>query len=74
MLTALLVHQHLLTDLLGLVGLFEEVDFQIVLEEVGHGLRDELVGDGLFGLVLVAGTGGEAGRKRRPDSPAHPES
>ena len=62
MLTALLVHQHLLTDLLGLVGLFEEVDFQIVLEEVGHCLRDELVGDGLFGLVLVAGAGGEAGR------------
>ena len=61
-LTALLVHQHLLTDLLGLVGLFEEVDFQIVLEEVGHGLRDELVGDGLFGLVLIAGAGGEAGR------------
>ncbi len=62
MLTALLVHQHLLTDLLGLVGLFEEVDFQIVLEEVGHGLRDELVGDSFFGLVLIAGAGGETGR------------
>ena len=61
-LTALLVDQHLLADLLGLVGLFEEVDLQIVLEEVGHGLRDELVGDGLLGLVLVAGAGGEAGR------------
>ena len=62
MLPALLVHQHLLADLLGLVRLFQEVDFQVVLEEVGHGLGDELVGDGLFGLVLVAGAGGKAGR------------
>ncbi len=33
-----------------------------MLEEISHGLRDELVRDGLLGLVLVAGTGGEAGR------------
>ena len=62
MLPALLVHQHLLADLLGLVRLFQKVDFQVVFEEVGHGLGDELVGDGLFGLVLVAGAGGKAGR------------
>ena len=31
------------------------------VEEVGHGLRDEFVGDGLFGLILVAGAGGKAG-------------
>ncbi len=61
-LAALLVHQHLLADLLSFLRFFEEVDFQIVLEEVRHGLRDEFVGDGLFGLVLVAGAGGEAGR------------
>ena len=59
MLTALLVHQHLLTDLLGLVRLFQKIHFQIMLEEVGHSLRDEFVGDGLFGLVLVAGAGGK---------------
>ena len=62
MLTALLVHQHLLADLLGLLRLFKEVDLQIMLEEISHSLRDELVRDGLLGLVLVAGAGGEAGR------------
>ena len=61
-LAALLVHQHLLADLLGLLRLFKEVDLQVMLEEISHGLRDELVRDGLLGLVLVAGTGGEAGR------------
>ena len=61
-LAALLVHQHLLADLLGLLRLFKEVDLQVMLEEISHGLRDELVRDGFLGLVLVAGTGGEAGR------------
>ena len=61
-LAALLVHQHLLADLLGLLRLFKEVDLQVMLEEISHSLRDELVRDGLLGLVLVAGTGGEAGR------------
>ena len=59
---ALLVDQDLLADLLGFLRLFEEVDFQIVLQEIRHRLRDEFVGDGLLGLVLVAGAGGEAGR------------
>ena len=60
-LAALLVYQHLLAELLCLVRLFQKIHFQIVLEEIGHGLRNELIGDGLFGLVLVAGTGGKAG-------------
>ena len=62
MLTALLVHQHLLADLLGLVRLFQKIHFQIMLEKVGHSLRNKFVGDGLFGLVLVAGAGGKTGR------------
>ena len=62
MFPALLVDQDLLADLLGFLRLFEEVDFQIVLQEIRHRLRDEFVGDGLLGLVLVAGAGGEAGR------------
>ena len=60
-LAALLVHQHLLADLLGLLRLFQKIHFQIMLEEVGHSLRDKFIGDGLFGLVFVAGTGGKAG-------------
>ena len=60
-LAALLVHQHLLADLLGLLRLFQKIHFQIMLEEVGHSLRDKFIGDGLFGLILVAGTGGKAG-------------
>ena len=32
-----------------------------MLQKVGHGLGDELVRDGLFGLVLVAGAGRKAG-------------
>jgi len=58
---ALLVHQHLLADLLSLLRLFQKIHFQIMLEEVGHSLRDKFIGDGLFGLVLVAGAGGKAG-------------
>ena len=61
MLAALLVHQHLLADLLGFLRLFQKIHFQIMLEEVGHGLRDKFIGDGLFCLVLVAGAGGKAG-------------
>ena len=41
--------------------MLHKVDFQLVLEELRHGLGHKLVGDGLFGLVLVAGAGGEAG-------------
>ncbi|MFQ8832893.1 MAG: hypothetical protein ACLR7U_08475 [Ruthenibacterium lactatiformans] len=48
MLAALLVHQHLLGQLHRLVGLFDEVHFQVVLEELRHGLLNELVGDGFF--------------------------
>ncbi len=58
-LAALLVDQHLLADLLRLVRLFQKIHLQLVPEEVGHGLLDELVGDGLFRLVLVAGPGGK---------------
>ena len=61
MLAALFVHQHLLADILGFLRLFQKIHFQIMLEEVGHGLRDKFIGDGLFGLVLVAGAGGKAG-------------
>ena len=42
-------------------GFFQKVDFQLVLEEVRHGLGHKLVVNGLLGLVFVAGTGGEAG-------------
>ena len=59
MLAALLVHQHLLGQLHRLVGLFDEVHFQVVLEELRHGLLNELVGDGFFRLVLVARLRGE---------------
>ena len=30
-------------------------------QEIGHGLLDELVGDGLLGLVLIGGLGREGG-------------
>ena len=40
-------------------GVLDEVDLQLGAEEVGHGLLDELVVDGLLGLVLIGGLGGE---------------
>ena len=59
LLPAALVQQHLLADLLCVKGVFNEVDLQVAAEELRHGLLDEFVGDGLLGLVLVAGLGGE---------------
>ena len=61
MFPALLVDEDLLAGFFGFVGVFDEIDFQLMFEEVGHGLGHKLVGDGLLGLVLVAGAGGEAG-------------
>ena len=60
-LAALLVDQYLLAGFFGLVGVLDKIDFQLMLEEVGHGLRHEFIGDGLLGLVLVARAGGEIG-------------
>ena len=62
MLAALLIDEHLLAGLLGLIGVLDEVDFDLMLEELGHGLRHKLVRDGFFRLVLIAGAGREAGR------------
>ena len=56
---AALVEQDLLADLLGVKGIFDKVDLQVAAEEFRHGLLDKLVGDGLFGLVFVAGLGGK---------------
>ena len=42
--------------------MLDEIDLELGAEKLRHGLLDEFVGDGLLGLVLVAGTGGEAGR------------
>ena len=63
MFPALLVDEHLLAGFFRLVGMLDEIDLQLMLEEVGHGLGHELVGDGLFGLVLVAGPGGKSWRR-----------
>ena len=38
---------------------YDEVDLQLGAEELRHGLLDELVVDGVFGLVFIAGLGGE---------------
>ena len=46
-------------DLLRRVGIFNEVYLQLLPQEVVHGVLDELIGNGLFGLVFVAGLGGE---------------
>ena len=59
MLAAALVDERLLGDLHRVGGGLDEVDCQLLLQKVGHGLLDKLVGDGLFRLVLVAGLGGE---------------
>ena len=58
-LTGAFVDQHLLADLGGVEGVFDEVDLQLGPQKLGHGLLDKLVGDGLLGLVLVGGLGGE---------------
>ena len=59
LLPAALVQQHLFADLLRVKGVFNKVDLQVAPQELRHGLLDEFVGDGLLGLVLVAGLGGE---------------
>ena len=56
---AALVHQHLLGDLLRIEVVLDEVNLQIRPQELRHGLLHELVGDGFFRLVLVAGLGRE---------------
>ena len=56
-----LVHQYLLCDADGVVGVLDKIDLQVGLEELRHGLLDEFIGDGLLGLVLIAGLGGEVG-------------
>ena len=63
-LAALLIDEHLLAGLFGLIGMLNEVDLDLMLEELGHGLRHKLVRDGLFRLVLIAGAGREAGRDK----------
>ena len=63
-LAALLIDEHLLAGLFGLVGVLDEVDLKLMLQELGHGLGHKLVRDGLFRLVLVARAGGEAGRDK----------
>ena len=35
----------------------DKVDLESFLEKLGHGLLDELVGDGLLGLILIGGLG-----------------
>ena len=57
------VDEHLVGDLVGFDLVLDEVDFQGLLEELRHGLLDELVGDGLLRLVLIGGLG----RERRDD-------
>ena len=37
----------------------DEKYLQLLAQELGHGVLDEPVGDGLFGLVFIAGLGGE---------------
>ena len=54
-----LVDEDLLGDAQGVVGVLDEVDLQAAFQKLGHGVLDELVGDGLLCLVLVAGLGGE---------------
>ena len=56
---AALVQQHLLGDLLRVKMVLNKVDLQIGPQKLRHGLLHELVGDGLFGLVLIGGLGGE---------------
>ena len=58
---AALVDEHLLADFSRVIGIFDEIDLHLVLEELGHALVDELIGDGFFGLVFVGGLGGKAG-------------
>ena len=58
-LTAAFVDQHLSGDLLCRVAVLDEIDLQTAAEELRHGVLNELVGDGLLGLVFVAGLGGE---------------
>ena len=54
-----LVDQYLVGDLLGVDGVLDEIDAQLFFQEVGHGLLDKFVVDGLLGLVLIGGLGGE---------------
>ena len=58
-LPAALVDEHLLGDLPRVQGILNEVDLQLGPQKLGHGLLDKLVVDGLLGLVLVGGLGGE---------------
>ena len=46
-------------NLLRLRRILDEIDLQAAPQKLGHGLLNEAVGDGFFGLVLVAGGGGE---------------
>ena len=56
---AALINQHLVGDLVRGFGIFDEVHLQLLPEEVVHGVLNEFVGDGLLGLIFVAGLGGE---------------
>lgn len=58
-LPAALVDKHLGCHALGGIVILDEIYLQLLAQELGHGVLDELVGDGFFRLVLVAGLGGK---------------
>ena len=57
-----LVYEHLLGYAVGLGLVFYEIYLQTGLEKVRHGLLNEFVGDGLFGLIFIGGLGRKAVR------------
>lgn len=61
-LPAALVDEHLLTQFIRLSLIFQEINLQVVPQELGHGLLNELVGDGLFGLIFIGSLRGKGGR------------
>ena len=51
--TAALVDEHQFGDAGGVVRIFDEVHFKLMLQKFGHRLVDEFIGDRLFGLVFI---------------------
>ena len=56
-----LVYEHLLGDFFGLGAVLDKKNLKLMLEKVGHGLLDELVCYGFFGLIFIGRLGGEGG-------------
>ena len=58
-LAAALVDEDLLGDFPRVKGVFDEIDFHLTFEKIGHGLLDEFIVDGLFRLIFIGGLGGK---------------